>query len=104
LNILHIYPQHEPHDDPFIIGSRNALKALKAAIEDALDAPNDGTADSEVMFTRDGEGYTVLIMVDDSDWQGHQWQDAMFPYANIHFPGLDEPPGIHPRIRYYEKQ
>ena len=54
---LAIYAQPAWHDDAIILGDREGLAALRAAIDAAL-ATGYGTADT---FVQDGEGYTLHV-------------------------------------------
>ncbi len=56
---LHVYPQRHAHHPAEIRGTREALVALREAIDLALDRPN-GAADA-VAFARDGEGYSIEV-------------------------------------------
>ena len=55
--ILHVYGQHCEHDEAFIIGTRDALLALRAAIDASL------TQDHAVaeVYAADGEGYYLIV-------------------------------------------
>ena len=55
---LHIYEQECEHNSAQIIGTRNALEALHAAIGEAL---RDGCGEAE-FFATDGEGYSVFVV------------------------------------------
>ena len=60
---LHIYGQTDWHAKSYIIGDLTALKALRKAIDAAIES-GGGKCES---FTNDGEGYdTVVIKVEDS--------------------------------------
>jgi len=56
--LLHIYAQDAWHDDAFIVGEPEALRALRSAIDRAL---ADRNAAVEAMVA-DGEGYHVLVL------------------------------------------
>jgi hypothetical protein len=60
-NTLHIYSPEWWHNDAFVIGTRPALVALKAAIDTAL---ADGAGSTE-SFVNDGEGFTVAVILTD---------------------------------------
>jgi hypothetical protein len=55
---LHIYGQHYWHSPATIRGNREALLALKAAIDVAL----EGSEGEAVVFASDGEGYAVNVV------------------------------------------
>lgn len=54
---LHVYGQHFYHGPAMLRGNRAALEALRAAVDQALEA---GTGEAEV-FASDGEGYHVQV-------------------------------------------
>lgn len=54
---MHVYPQYFPHSEAMIRGNREALEALRDALNDAI---NTGEAEASV-FASDGEGYGVKI-------------------------------------------
>ena len=56
---LHLYGQYAWHDDAKIVGNREALTALRDAIDKAL-ADKNGEAELEAI-AGDGEGYRVVI-------------------------------------------
>lgn len=55
---LHIFAQHDWHDDAYIVGEREALEALRDAIDRVLSANK-----AQVMgaFVSDGEGFNVIV-------------------------------------------
>ena len=69
LNLLHIYAQQHEHDAAWIVGSKGGLTALRDAIDRAIKDGEGYTpiAHDEVMAS-DGEGYSVRIIQDNSDW------------------------------------
>lgn len=54
---VNLYAQDSWHEDGGIIGTREGLLALQAAIERALKGGNY----AEVVFAGDGEGYTLNV-------------------------------------------
>jgi len=58
-DVLHCYAQPDWHAEAYISGGRDALMALRAAIDRAL--LHAGLAECEA-FTSDGEGYTVYVV------------------------------------------
>lgn len=56
---LHIYPQSHAHAPAEIRGTREALLALRDAIDRAMAHPN-GEAEFQA-FAKDGEGYGVEV-------------------------------------------
>jgi hypothetical protein len=58
---LHIFAQEQWHDSAYIVGTKEDLKRLEAAISMAL-----GKGDEKCpFFVNDGEGYDVVIRVVD---------------------------------------
>lgn len=79
-DILHIYGQEHEHQEAYIVGNREALETLRAAIDRAL-THEDGLAMSE-QFTSDGEGYEVFVVRRDDPWEpGSVWYELHSPYA-----------------------
>lgn len=76
--LLHLYAQPAWHDDAWIVGNRAGLEALTQALQNAL-ASSEGSA--EVMVA-DGEGYTLKVYLDNSEWQGQSWIKRAEPYAD----------------------
>ena len=62
--LLHLYSQRYFHTPAFIIGNRAGLELLLGAITAALEA---GGGCAEV-FASDGEGYGVLVKLEDTPW------------------------------------
>lgn len=54
---LHIYSPYQWHDEAFIVGTREALTALRDAIAEALSGA-EGSAAS-LSFAADGEGFAT---------------------------------------------
>ena len=75
--LVHIYGQHSEHTEAYILGNREGLRVLRAALDAALE---HGSEAAEVMVA-DGEGYAVEIMLEDSDWNSPAWRDAAVPYV-----------------------
>lgn len=55
---LHIYAQAYQHQEAWVVGTKDALTALRDALNVAL-ASGDPTA--MTAFTNDGEGYKVIL-------------------------------------------
>jgi hypothetical protein len=73
-NTMHIFGQSCPHDEVYIVGDREALEALRRAIERAL---GDNRSHS-VSFTNDGEGYDVHVIQADAATA----DNLMLPYTD----------------------
>jgi hypothetical protein len=66
---LHVYSPSMWHDEVGIVGTRDALVLLRAAIDDAL---TDGQSTFET-FAADGEGYDLhVVCVEPEDMDGVQ--------------------------------
>lgn len=75
----HIYAQYIWHGDAMIEGTRAALVEIRDAIDQALRTGMDAET-KESIFTRDGEGYRVVVKVRNYAYL----QDATLPYT-AHF-------------------
>jgi hypothetical protein len=61
-SILHIRAERSWHDDAYLIGNREALMQLRAAIDEAL---SQGVGFAFVM-TSDNERYTTAVFLNDA--------------------------------------
>lgn len=59
METLHIYAQAQWHDEAWIAGNEEGLRLLRDAIDKAL---IDRKAESDHVFTTDGEGYRVHVL------------------------------------------
>lgn len=62
---LHVYAQSAWHDEAFIVGTREAIAALRAGLNNMLT-----TGQTQIrleMMAADGEGYSLFVMVADED-------------------------------------
>lgn len=57
MNILHIYGQHQWHDEAYIVGNKESLQLLVNAINQAI---SDGIGDGQ-FCVNDGEGFDAHI-------------------------------------------
>ena len=85
--LLHLYPGSSYHNDGYIVGNREGLLALRDAINRALDERLATTqimpkASGRNIFVKDGEGYEVQILLNDSPWQSEEWQKLAVPYTS----------------------
>ncbi len=87
--LLHIYGQREWHEDAFIVGNVEALKALRAGIDKLLATGGKGLANIPDGYTdkvdmdfwvNDGEGYPLHIILINGDWHTEKWENLMMPY------------------------
>ena len=60
---VHLHAQEAPHDEAYLIADRAGLQQARACIDRALDDPS-GLAAAD-LFTADGEGYSLLVLVAD---------------------------------------
>lgn len=95
---LHIFSQIYWHTEAFIVGNREGLIALKAAIGKALEE-GKGQADA---FVSDGEGYmTGVICVDKPD-DSREWTLMANPYTD-EICSEKRPDAIHAWQLWYNK-
>lgn len=84
--LLHVYGQEGPHDDVVILGNRDGLTALRDTINRVLVGTKaQGVALSvgpREPMTSDGEGFGLVVMRDDTEWQEATWQAYALPYTN----------------------
>ena len=77
MNKLHLYPQYHEHDHASIVGTREALTALRDALTRVLDGPL--SSDFVRAFPEDGEGFSlVLLRTEDPK----VWEALDLPYAD----------------------
>lgn len=83
---LHIYSPLCSHDHAFIVGNREALEALRDAIEDALEiGQNTGAITAS---TADGEGFELKVYREE---ENTYWDKALLPYTDQSFPSSEKP-------------
>lgn len=75
--LVHIYPQVAWHDDVYIIANEEGLLALQTAIDKAL---KKGKSVARV-FTADGEGYGVKVLLHSAGWPSEEWKTLALPYT-----------------------
>lgn len=80
--ILHVHAQYQWHDDAFIVGDREALTQLRAAIDAAL-AAEDGLGRATT-FTGDGEGFTAHVVRIDAQ----RMERMRLPYTSLDHPDV----------------
>ena len=75
--VLHIYGQDSPHDACFLLGTREALLALREALDQVLaqEGPKAARVDT---FTADGEGYATIV----AEATEPQLWGVYLPYTN----------------------
>lgn len=73
---LHIWGQASEHDDVTIIGSEKALKALRDAIDAAIERTVAGAG---TVFAADGEGYYATVICLNAP---HVWRRLAVPYTD----------------------
>jgi len=67
--LLHIYGQEAWHDEAYLVGNRQALKALRDALTMLVDRDEVKAAVDIEVFANDGEGYSLSVVLDDSPWE-----------------------------------
>jgi hypothetical protein len=78
IKVLQVYGQGAWHDDVYIVGNREALEALRDAINTAIDTGQGETA----CFVSDGEGFTTAILRDDTVFGNPEWYKYPVPYSD----------------------
>ena len=79
--ILHVYGPSGPHDEPLIVGSREALERLRDAIDRSLERVHSAQTG---FFTADGEGFDLHVLMLPEGALLH----TQLPYTD--YPGLPE--------------
>jgi hypothetical protein len=83
MRLLHFYGQCQWHDEVWVVGNRAALTALRDAIDTALSA--DTGAETQAIANAsvaDGEGFEVVVRMEDGPWNGEFWKGAAMPYSD----------------------
>jgi hypothetical protein len=78
IRLLHVYAQGQWHGELRIVGNRNALLALRDALDAAL---VNGVTETSAMTT-DGEGYPIVIEPDHGRWDSRSWESRALPYTD----------------------
>lgn len=73
---LHVYGQAQWHSEVTIEGTRDGLKALRDAIDQALRTNREGLSDH--LYAGDGEGYRAIVRV----CTGDHVKEAILPYVD----------------------
>lgn len=81
--LLHIYPQYAHHTDAILVGNREGLTALRSALNKVLNMRilDECEAQAEEMVN-DGEGYKVIVIKNNNNWQSEFWSRLPTPYAD----------------------
>lgn len=77
LNCLHIYAQEYGHDQAYVVGEREALIALRDAIDRVLANEEDNKETFEA-YAGDGEGFDVIVRCVDNT----VFEELMLPYTD----------------------
>ncbi len=82
---LHIFAQKAEHDDAWIVGTRDALRALRDEIdavlgEKHLRRPVEPANGAETFFAADGEQFRCFIVC---DGRKETWEQMRLPYGEI---------------------
>lgn len=104
--LLHVYGPYTYHDQVMIVGNTEGLMRLLDTIRKALtgNAQQDRAVASmpinEAVFHTDGEGYQVIVIRQDADWQAKEWDNLLCPYTDdVYLKGLpDEQRPQHPMM------
>ena len=75
--LLHMHGQPSWHTEAYVLGNRDGLLALRAAIDAAL-GQGEGVAD---VMVADGEGYSLFAMLEDAPWDSPAWERVAVPYT-----------------------
>lgn len=78
MKLLHVHAQGSFHDDVYIYGNREALEALASAIQLAI----VNRVSMNEFFVNDGEGFRVIVIHNDAQWEDKSWTDAATPYID----------------------
>ena len=82
IKLLHIYGQEQWHGNTYLVGNKAGLLELKNAIEQALDnGRGETTNKGSCIYTNDGEGYQVRVVLNDTIWQSPFWENLALPYS-----------------------
>lgn len=86
--LLHIFAQFAHHDEAFIIGNLEGLKKLHEVLTSIIHGVRDDQLDEHFnvdsvydVFTNDGEGYEIVVILEDSPWSGKYWRRLAEPYT-----------------------
>ncbi len=78
--LLHVYSPAAWHDDNVIVGNRDGLTRLKEAIEQALSG--DRKHGVKEASTSDGEGFDMIVILNDDSWHDDSWKELKLPYTD----------------------
>ena len=76
--IVHVHGPGFWHNDAYIVGNRQGLEDMKAAIDQAL---SKGESQA-VEYVCDGEGYDLYIQLIDKPRDCEEWKNAALPYTS----------------------
>jgi hypothetical protein len=78
--LVHVHGQQSFHDSAILIGNRQGLMQLQEILTEVL-ASEQGSAAREV-YTTDGEGYDLQVIIDESRLEDSSWARAELPYQH----------------------
>lgn len=82
-DLLHLYAGPSFHMEGYIVGTESGLKKLRDAIDKALQEDQLQNASvTDTIYTKDGEGYNIFIIRQDTDWQQKPWDKIALPYTH----------------------
>lgn len=91
--LLHVHAQYASHEEVWILGNKEALQKLHQALGQLLEgkgtASNNTIARGVGMWANDGEGYNVMLLLDEDK---ARWQQAALGYTADYMPKA----GLHP--------
>lgn len=76
--IVQVYSQECPHEEAFIVGTKDGLTRLRQAIDEALEK----SVSHADVFVSDGEGYTLGVLLNEADWIAKEWCGLKNPYTH----------------------
>ena len=76
-HVLHVYGPDSPHDATYLVGTREALVALRASLDTVL-AQERPAATRVDAFCADGEGFTFIVATAE---EAQLW-GLHLPYSN----------------------
>ena len=87
MKLLNIYGQAFYHQEARIIGNREGLEALKQTIDDALRVFEEKAStndNKEPLFASDGEGYEVIVEMNNDEWGLKGGKDSFWNKEESH--------------------
>lgn len=95
--LLHLYSPPFYHAEAYIVGNHAGLVSLRDTLNRVLEGDDtcSFTPYDRPVFVKDGEGYQVIVILENSDWQGPTWDNMAFPYTDERMCGhLNQQKGV----------